>query len=92
MSITNADISEQACELAEGSEGLLRMAALCVCAAAFSAGRFSAGTFSAGTFCSARKALEVIPHAGLRDDALLVPTELAAEGAAEVTGSGPQPR
>jgi hypothetical protein len=77
VSIGNADIAEQARELAEASEGLLRMAALCVCAAAL----------TTGTVSGARKALEIVPHADLRDAAQLVLTELAGAGTAEVTAS-----
>ena len=77
MSIGNADIAEQARELAETSEGLLCMAAPYVCAAAF----------TTGTLSGARKALEIVPHAGLRDAAQLVLTELAGAGTAEVTAS-----
>ena len=79
MSIGNADFAEQARELAEASAGLLRMAALCVCAAAF----------TTGTVSGARKALEIISHAGLRDAAQLVLTELADAGTASVSRVAP---
>jgi hypothetical protein len=77
VSIGNADIAEQARELAEASEGLLRMAALCVCSAAF----------TTGSVRGAHKALEIVPHAALRDAAQLVLTELAGTGTAEGTAS-----
>jgi hypothetical protein len=67
MSITNGDLAERACELEEISEGLLRMAALCVSAAAA----------TTVTFRGARKALEVIPHSGLRDAAQRLLSELS---------------
>ena len=72
MSITNAEVAERACGLAEASGGLQRMAALCVSAAAA----------TTGTFRSARSALEGIPHSGLRDAAQMLLTELAEEPAA----------
>ena len=70
--ITNANLAEHACELAEDSGGLLRMAALCV----------SAAVATTATIRCARKALEVIPHPGLRDAAQSLLTELAEEPAA----------
>jgi hypothetical protein len=79
VSITNAEMAERACGLAETSGGLQRMAALCVSAAAA----------TTGTFRSARSALEVIPHSGLRNAAQILLTELAEEpAAARVTAAG----
>jgi hypothetical protein len=77
--MTNAEVAERACGLAEASEGLQRMAALCVSAAAA----------TTGTFRSARSALEIIPHSGLRTAAQVLLTELAEEPvAARVTAAG----
>jgi hypothetical protein len=73
MSITNVDVARRACELAEISQGQLRMAALCVSAAAA----------TTGTFGSARKALAVISHPSLRDAAELLLSELTGETAAD---------
>jgi hypothetical protein len=69
VSIINAEVADRALELAEGSGGLRRMAALCV----------SFATATTGTVGSARKALEIIPHPDLRDAARSLLTELAAE-------------
>jgi hypothetical protein len=73
VTIRNAAVAEHACELAETSGGLRRMAALCVSAAAA----------TTSSFRSARKALEIIPHSGLRDAAQLLLAELSEEPAAE---------
>jgi hypothetical protein len=73
MSFTNADLAEHARELAEDSGGMRCMAALCVSAAAA----------TTATFRSARKALEDIPHPGLRDAAQSLLNELADRPATE---------
>ena len=84
MSVTNVDVARRACELAEISQGQLRMAALCVSAAAA----------TTGTSRGARKALAVISHQGLRDAADLLLAELAEDTAAAgpmgagMTGAG----
>lgn len=79
MTITNAAVAERACALAEASGGLQRMAALCVSAAAA----------TTGTFRGARKALEAVPHSGLRDAAQVLLNQLADRPAtAEVAASG----
>ncbi len=67
VTITNAAVAERACALAEASGGLQRMAALCVSAAAA----------TTGTFRGARKALEAVPHPGLRDAAQVLLNQLA---------------
>ena len=73
MSVTNVDVAKRACELAEISQGQLRMAALCVSAAAA----------TTGTFRGARKALAVISHPGLRDAAEVLLSELTEDTAAD---------
>jgi hypothetical protein len=72
VTITNAAVAERACALAEASGGLQRMAALCVSAAAA----------TTGTFRGARKALEAVPHSGLRDAAQVLLNQLADRPAA----------
>ena len=72
MSIINAGVACRALELAEGSGGIRRMAALGVSAAAA----------TTGTVRGARNALEIIPHPDLLVAAQSLLTELAAEPAA----------
>jgi len=79
MTTTNADLAIRACELAEISEGLQRMAALCVSAAAA----------TTSTFRNAHGAMEVIAHPGLRAAARQLLAELAAQPTAEVTAVAP---
>jgi hypothetical protein len=67
MSFTNGDVAKHAYELAEGSRGRPRMAALCVSVAAA----------TTDSICRARAALEIIPHSGLRQAAQTLLAELA---------------
>jgi hypothetical protein len=69
MSTINANLACRALELAEGSGGLRRMAALCVAIAAA----------TTGTVFGARKALEIILHPDLLGAAQSLLTELVAE-------------
>jgi hypothetical protein len=80
MGITNGDVARRACELAQVSQGQLRMAALCVSAAAA----------TTGTFLGARTALAVISHRGLRNTAELLLSELADGTAAEISTAATQ--
>jgi hypothetical protein len=82
MGITNGDVARRACELAEISQGQLRMAALCVSAAAA----------TTGTFPGAHTALAIISHSGLRDAAELLLSELAEGTAAAVMTAAPSMR
>jgi hypothetical protein len=73
VSTLNANLACRALELAEGSGGLRRMAALCVAIAAA----------TTGTVLGARKALEIILHPDLLGAAQSLLAELAQEPAAE---------
>lgn len=71
MTTANRDIAQRARQIAGGSDGLRRRAALC-CAVA-------AGT--TGTLKNAREALQIVPHGDLRNAAITLLTELAGESA-----------
>jgi hypothetical protein len=77
VQVTNARIAERALKVAEWTGGLQRHAALCVCVAAS----------TTRTRRGARRALEVIPRAELRDASKSLMADLAVRPPAVMGGS-----